>query len=126
MSCHRNGDRFVADLKVTEVQFHQFLFVSNLCGRQIIWLLIDPHFTETKVKVEYDERVNATENSDGVPHAKLMINKLKIKTDRGDYTCKANNSLGEDSEVVSLKVKGNVKYTSTQRTDGNASLIVVM
>ena len=55
-----------------------------------------------------------------------MINKLKIKTDRGDYTCKANNSLGEDSEVVSLKVKGNVKYTSTQRTDGNASLIVVM
>ena len=59
-----------------------------------------------------------------MPHAKLMINKLKIKTDRGDYTCKANNSLGEDSEVVSLKVKG--KVYNTQRTDGNASLIVVM
>ena len=114
----------MADLNVTEVQFYQYLFLSNLWGRQVLWLFIDPHFTETKVKVEYDERVNATENSDGVPHAKLMINKLKIKTDRGDYTCKANNSLGEDSEVVSLKVKGNVKYT--QRTDGNVSLIVVM
>lgn len=62
--------------------------------------------TADKVKVAYDERVNTTDNSDGVKHSILMISKLKIKTDRGDYTCTASNHLGSDEKVVTLKVKG--------------------
>lgn len=61
---------------------------------------------DTFEPVEYDKRVNSSENSDHVPNAKLIIRELRINTDRGEYMCKAENDVGSNNQTVVLKVKG--------------------
>ena len=56
--------------------------------------------------IVYDERVFVLPNKDGVPDAKLTVTGLKIKSDRGQYTCVATNELGTSNSTVVLKVKG--------------------
>ncbi|XP_067934571.1 basigin-like [Watersipora subatra] len=95
----------IVDLR-NKVEGETAFIVCNVTGYpvpRVTWFKLLEDETQMQV-ITYDERVS-TEAVEGVADAKLIIRDLKIKTDRGDYTCVATNYLDSFNATVTLKVK---------------------